>query len=54
MPIVKRNERAQSAVFDSKEINAQSCMVIVWGEAEMEDAQIKRIISSQFRWNTHT
>ncbi|NLD37665.1 MAG: DUF2868 domain-containing protein [Desulfatiglans sp.] len=53
MPIVKRNERAQSAVFDSKEINAQSCMVIVWGEAEMEDAQIKRIISSQFRWNTH-
>ncbi len=53
MPIVKRNERAQSTVFDSKEINVQSCMVIVWGEAELDDAIIKRIIGLQFGWSIH-
>ncbi len=47
---VKKREREDQTVFDSKTIDAQSCMVIVWGEAEMDDAEIKRIIGLQFGW----
>lgn len=50
---VKKRERDEPPVFDGKEIDAQSCMVIVWGEAELDDIVINRIISSQFGWSTH-
>jgi hypothetical protein len=52
-PIIKKREKEEPIVFDGHEIDAQSCIVIKWGEMELDDSVIIRVIRSLFGWDTN-